>query len=143
MTEGNNAPRRNHSTSFHTARPLREGGVMGMFDSVNAECPACNSNIEYQTKANEDPQLDHFTVQDAPTHILTDVLNSPEKCRNCGSWVVLYDPKFHPIPPRPVPSALIVRPPKGKTLKHTQGMEWWPDNEAFEFPTPTEGSDKP
>jgi hypothetical protein len=114
---------------------------MGLFDTVDIKCPVCNFRVEYQTKANEWPQLDHFTIEDAPTHILTDVLNQPEKCSGCGSWVVLYDPNFPPIPLRPYPSVLIVKPPKGETIKRRQGMEWWPDGEEFNFPTPADGSE--
>jgi len=65
---------------------------MGLFDSVMVECPECGHKVEHQSKADEMPYMNTYTVEDAPAHILIDCLNEPHRCGKCGTWHVLYDP---------------------------------------------------
>lgn len=105
---------------------------MGLFDSVYAECPTCGGKIEFQSKADDDPYMNNYTVEDAPAHILYDVLNEPEYCRNCCEWSCLYDPYFAPEAerPRPAPKMVRVRQPTDPTIHATQTfLRWW--NEPF------------
>lgn len=103
---------------------------MGLFDSVYAPCAHCGAEIEYQSKADEDACLNRYTVETAPTHILADVLNSPEFCRHCEKWTALYDPKFPPEQPRPRPDPTPkkVRDPEAGeiSIHRTQKfLRWW------------------
>ena len=103
---------------------------MGLFDSVYVDCPHCGKPVEFQSKADEAPYMHRYTIADAPTHILTDVLNRPEHCMSCGGWMALVDPAFPIEPPRPAPKVAKVRTPDNPE-KHFQGMQWWPDGEKF------------
>jgi hypothetical protein len=103
---------------------------MGMFDTVYFNCPKCNSTIGIQSKESGSPQLDTFDLESAPTAILNDVLNQPNKCKGCGEWVVLFDPDFPTTPKRANPTPLIVTAP---TKEHyvSSHDEFWPDDEDF------------
>jgi hypothetical protein len=107
---------------------------MGLFDSVWIDCPNCGRPVEFQSKADGDPCCRRFSLDDAPTHILTDILNAPEHCMGCGQWMAIVDPAFPPAaePPRPKPEVVKVRTPE-KPWTHKQGMKWWPEEEPFTF----------
>jgi hypothetical protein len=108
---------------------------MGMFDSVYAPCPHCGKKVEFQSKADICPMCNVYTIEDAPTHILIDVLNLPTYCQSCGGWMVLIDPRYppeNPEPPRPTPEIVKTRTP-ADPVKHTQGFQWWPDHERFTY----------
>jgi hypothetical protein len=103
---------------------------MGLFDSVYVACPNCGVENELQSKADDDPYLNRYTVEDAPTHILIDVLNSPHYCGKCGSWFALIDPRFPPGDelPRPEPTAELLRDPgEGEWHGHDihKELRWW------------------
>lgn len=76
---------------------------------------------------------DVYTLENAPTEILRDIMNYPTYCERCGQWNVLIDPAFPPGPP-PRPS---LRSEKVKTptnpATHFQGMKWWPDDLEFSY----------
>ena len=101
---------------------------MGLFDSVYAGCPSCGAKVEFQTKADEAPYMNNYTLEDAPAHLLIDVLNDPHYCEKCGAWLALVDPAYPPDgpPPRPTPTVARVRDPQeGEYQAHFQGMRWW------------------
>ncbi len=114
-----------HSENVKTGDRIK----MGLFDSVYAPCAHCGEQIEYQSKADIAPYLNQYTVDDAPPHILRDVLNEPHYCQKCGKWTVLFDPQFPPSDsdtPRPAPIPQKVRDPgAGEFDSHEQGMRWW------------------
>lgn len=104
---------------------------MGLFDSVYVDCPGCNQPVEFQSKADPDPYCRVFKIEDAPTDILIDILNSPEYCQKCGTWLALVDPAIPPgPPPRPAPQIVKVKPPENPRT-HFQGFRWWPDDKPF------------
>lgn len=100
---------------------------MGFFDSVYAPCAHCEAPIEYQSKADMVPYMNVYTTEDAPTHILRDVLNSPHHCPKCHKWTVLYDPRFPPDAdqPRPEPTPRKVRTPAPGEADGGFGRYWW------------------
>lgn len=105
---------------------------MGLFDSIYVDCPHCGKPVEFQSKADEAPYMERYTISNAPTHILTDVLNRPTHCKSCDGWLALVDPTVPIEPPRPRPSPRIakVRTPENPET-HFQGFKWWPDNTPF------------
>lgn len=106
---------------------------MGLFDSVYAPCAHCGSPIEYQSKADEDPYMNRYTVEDAPAAILWDVMNAPVHCQACDGWTALIDPRFPGGDiPRPELKPAAVRTPKDY-LTHPQGMKWWPHLLKFSY----------
>lgn len=103
---------------------------MGIFDMVFVDCPHCGAPVEFQTKEG-DPYMKRFTLADAPTYVLIDIMNSPNHCEKCDRWMALIDPA-NPLgpPPRPKLSAVrVVTPENPRT--HFQGFKWWPDGRAF------------
>ena len=106
---------------------------MGLFDSVNVKCPHCGSSVELQSKADEDPYLKNFTLDTAPLRILLDVMNQPAHCMKCKGWLAVVDPR-NPLaaPERPPTEVRKVTPPKTADT-HSQGFQWWPDDEPFTF----------
>jgi len=105
---------------------------MGLFDSVMVPCPKCGASVEFQHK-DDDSGMRVYSLEDAPTYILTEILNEPEYCERCGQWFALIDPDFPPgAPPRPKPSIVRVRTPDNPTT-HPQGMKWWPDADRFSY----------
>lgn len=105
---------------------------MGLFDEVCFWCPECDSQMSIQSKAAEDPYMNTYDLKGAPTNVLNDVLNRPEKCGICGEWVVLHDPRFPVVPPRAKPSVCSVKPPKRQSHETGKHM-YWPDDQAFEI----------
>ena len=98
---------------------------MGLFDRVMADCPNCGKPVEFQSKAGE-CYMNVYSVKDAPTEVLTDILNSPEYCRHCEEWCCLFDPNFLPEPPRPEPEMRRVRQPNNPNIHSTQPyLRWW------------------
>jgi hypothetical protein len=105
---------------------------MGMFDSVYANCPTCEKPVEFQSKEGE-CFCNVYTLgaDDAPTAVLTDVLNDPHYCRHCGTWLALVDPAFPPNspPPRPrdVRVATLRQPREGEFRTHSSQtfIRWW------------------
>lgn len=101
---------------------------MGLFDSVYAGCPGCGQRVEFQSKADEQPYMNSYTLDDAPAHILFDVLNDPHYCQKCGAWLAIIDPAYPPAGAQPRPSPEVVRlrdPNEGEYRSHSQGMRWW------------------
>ncbi len=113
---------------------------MGMFDSVMVPCPTCKQPVEFQSKAGP-CFCDVFDLVNAPAEILTDILNEPNYCQKCGSWMALIDPRYPPgRKPRPELEPVKVKAPDNPTT-HWQGFKWWPDGKPFTYddiePTPT------
>jgi len=105
---------------------------MGMFDSVMVPCPTCGERVEFQSKEGE-CLCSVFTLANAPTEVVWDIINSPERCGNCGSWMALIDPNVPPGKrPRPNPMAAKVKTPSNP-ITHSQGFQWWPDDHDFTF----------
>lgn len=59
---------------------------MGMFDSVDVQCPKCESMIEFQSKAGE-CLLNNYSLYNAPPEVLEDISRDIEVCPNCKSAV--------------------------------------------------------
>lgn len=105
---------------------------MGLFDSVYVDCPGCGKPMEFQSKAMPDPYMRRFTLEDAPTEILHDIINSPRYHETCGTWVALTDPEYPPDdPPKPNPFPQKVKAPPNP-IEH-QGFKWWPYGRKFTF----------
>jgi len=100
---------------------------MGLFDSLYVPCPHCERPVEFQSKALPEPYMNQFTLKDAPSDILWDVMNWPEYCKHCGQWLALIDPAYPPNAEKPRPNlrAAKVRAP-ADPRSHPQGMNWWP-----------------
>lgn len=119
---------------------------MGLFDSVYVNCPHCGEPVEFQSKADEDPYMRRFSLENAPSQILHDILNRPGHCMGCNKWMALIDPKFPPgeIPTPTLTASRVKSPPFAK--EHPQGMKWWPEGRPFtyddlEAPDTASGSD--
>ena len=74
--------------------------------------------------------MDSFTLDDAPTYLLLDIINEPHWCAGCKSWFALIDPTIPPgPPPRPTISAVSVRDPKEgeySVYSHRPDqLRWW------------------
>lgn len=105
---------------------------MGLFDSVMVPCPKCSKPVEFQSKEDE-AYMNVYSLENAPTRILYDIMNWPEYCESCGQWFALIDPRHPPGPrPRPAPRVAKVRTPDNPST-HFQGMKWWPDDEGFSY----------
>lgn len=106
---------------------------MGLFDSVDIECPVCGKTIEFQSKAG-DCDMTIYSLDDAPDSILFDIMNDPIYHMACGHWITLIDRRYPPgiPPPRPALSAVNTRPPKNPGI-HPQGYRWWPDGQPFTY----------
>src|SRR5574343_1643747 len=114
---------------------------MGLFDSVWAPCPTCGKPVEFQSKADCCPYMNNYGLEDAPTHIMIDVLNDPGYCHKCGNWMALVDPQYPPgrqSHPRPKPRAVKVRAPANPTT-HPHGFRWWPEDRSFSYEDLIEG----
>ncbi len=61
---------------------------MGMFDSLIVQCPHCNNNVEFQSKAGECCLTD-YNINDCPPNILGDLNDQFEYCKNCGKIVFI------------------------------------------------------
>lgn len=57
---------------------------MGMFDSVMVPCPKCGECAEFQSKGG-DCTLAVYTLDEAPTDVLSDIDKYPEACKKCGT----------------------------------------------------------
>lgn len=56
---------------------------MGMFDSVMVPCPACHTDIEFQSKSGE-CLLGVYTLDTVPMSVLADLnRHSPYSCPKC------------------------------------------------------------
>ena len=105
---------------------------MGMFDSVMIDCPKCGKPMEFQSKAGG-CGLDVFTLENAPSEVLMDIMNEPQFHRACGEWVALVDPKFPPpYRPRPDLRPRGVKPPD-LPPGHKPEWDWWPYETQFTF----------
>lgn len=105
---------------------------MGMFDSVMVPCSGCGKPLEYQSKDGE-CMCEVFTLENAPTAVLRDIMNWPVYCEKCGQWNALVDPAFPPgPPPRPSLSSAKVKAPVNPNT-HFQGMKWWPHDVPFTY----------
>jgi hypothetical protein len=75
--------------------------------------------------------MNSYTLEDAPAHILEDVLNDPHWCAGCKSWFALIDPAFPPEGqrPRPSPKAMPVREPSEDEYSvyshRPDDLRWW------------------
>lgn len=105
---------------------------MGLFDSLYIDCPHCGGKVELQSKADADPYLKRYTMENVPRHILEDVINDPVYHERCGNWLALVDKNYPPFATLPMPTPTIqkVKPPADPT-KHEQGYQWWPDGLPF------------
>ena len=117
---------------------------MGLFDMVYAPCAHCGAGIEYQSKADDAPYMNSYTLETAPTHILVDVLNDPHYCAQCGNWTALYDARYPPERPRPSPIPRKLRQPTdGEWHGHSThtDLRWWdaPFSEDDFADTPAQG----
>lgn len=56
---------------------------MGMFDSVLACCPKCETPVEFQSKSG-DCTLTTYTLEDAPDDVLRGIHGDCEICPQCG-----------------------------------------------------------
>lgn len=62
---------------------------MGLFDSVRADCPACETeaSIEFQSKAG-DCSMRSYDRFEVPTAIAADIHGEEAFCRQCGQrWM--------------------------------------------------------
>lgn len=103
---------------------------MGLFDSIYVDCPHCGKPVEFQTKADEAPYMRRYTLDDAPDHMLIDILNDPHHCGTCDGWFALLDPRYPITPARPNPKSIKVKTPPNP-ITHERGMKWWPDGKSF------------
>ncbi len=102
---------------------------MGMFDSVYTPCPRCGHKTEFQSKEGE-CSCNVYTLDNAPTEVLIDIVNDPQFCGGCKKWFVLFDPAYPPTePPRPYPKAVPVREPNEGEFTAYQhnpdSLRWW------------------
>lgn len=100
---------------------------MGMFDRVYVDCPNCGNQVEFQSKVGE-CNLANFGIDDAPTHVLMDIMNSPERCQ-CGTWVAVIDPRAPASVVRPETEVVTVFPPDNPAI--VWGEVYWPGDRAF------------
>ena len=107
---------------------------MGVFDSVNVPCPNCGGGVEFQSKAGE-CYCNWYTLDTAPAEILRDIVNGPQRCRQCGFWVALIDPDIPPgEPPRPNLRPIMLKTPADAELHSTQPfLQWWPTERPFTY----------
>ena len=112
---------------------------MGMFDSVLTPCPKCGVNMEFQSKG-MDCDMEVYTLENAPTAILWDIINDPQYHEACGQWVALIDPDYPPPYHRPKPklAATKVNAPDNPGT-HFQGAKWWPYGLDFTYADLTDG----
>lgn len=61
---------------------------MGMFDSVNVECPSCKHPVEFQSKAGE-CSLIEYGQHSVPLGIAEDLDGEHKCCQNCGTELVI------------------------------------------------------
>lgn len=61
---------------------------MGCFDSVVCNCPECNAQVYFQSKAG-DCQLICYRVNSVPMSIADDLNDATETCPNCGAVIRL------------------------------------------------------
>jgi|GEM_PF-5357133 len=105
---------------------------MGLYDSVYVDCPHCRKRVEFQSKEGECGCHD-YTLNDAPTEILWDIMNNPQHCRGCDGWLVLIDPRYpRSERPKPALSAFKVKDPENPGA-HFQGFKWWPEDHPFTY----------
>ena len=107
---------------------------MGLFDSVVVKCPNCDGQVDFQSKAAESPYLNVYSCDDGPPVILFDVMNRPEYCQKCGTWMALIDRRYPPgaALPKPDLQAVKVKTPLNPKI-HPQGLRWWPEDSPFTF----------
>jgi hypothetical protein len=107
---------------------------MGLFDSTMVPCHNCGKLVEFQSKAG-DCEMYRYTLEDAPTEILRDIVNCPEYCRACDRWLALLSPELPPgPPPRPQVRTAIVKTPEGVTIHPSQSfLRWWPAGHEFSY----------
>jgi NMD protein affecting ribosome stability and mRNA decay len=62
-----------------------EESEMGMFDTVNVDCPSCGEkeSLGFQSKSGECTLAD-YTMRDAPDDVLSGLQNYPVRCKNCN-----------------------------------------------------------
>lgn len=69
---------------------------MGCYDTVVANCPACGTPVDFQTKVG-DCKLERFTYKSVPPHIAKGVDGQTERCRHCGRHVTLHCPALSKV----------------------------------------------
>ena len=103
---------------------------MGKFDSFYVPCPKCGARVEFETQWNR--EMASLSLENAPSEILFDVMNSPRYCGACGQWMALVDPAYPPGPRgRPNLRAAEVQAPANPP--HSRGMKWWPFERPFTY----------
>lgn len=68
---------------------------MGMFDRVWANCPACNEQVEFQSKAGK-CNLADYGASAVPLEIATDLDGETVVCPKCDKVVKISIPKTTP-----------------------------------------------
>ena len=100
---------------------------MGMFDRVYVDCPNCNRDVEFQSKAGDCYML-HFNLDDAPVKVLMDIINYPQECE-CGAWLAVIDPRAPASFVRPEVKVARVKPPYQPPFDGTRLV--WPYDRPF------------
>jgi transcription elongation factor Elf1 len=57
---------------------------MGMFDTVEFNCPHCGKALSIQSKAGP-RELREFTLDNAPVEVLQDICSESKLCKRCGA----------------------------------------------------------
>ena len=60
---------------------------MGLYDSLYVKCPNCETEIEFQSKADDEMFCRNFTFETVPQVILQDLNYQIQECKACLSDV--------------------------------------------------------
>lgn len=69
---------------------------MGMYDTLRVLCPYCNHLNEIQSKAGDNLLL-HYSLDNVPHEIMTDVMSERQYCESCGKqlrFAIINEPKY-------------------------------------------------
>ena len=70
---------------------------MGCFDTVYAQCPKCDHQISFQSKAGN-CNLVGYPLYSVPVEIAADLHGASKACENCGTEVdILYPQKIERV----------------------------------------------
>ena len=62
---------------------------MGMFDRIWVQCPRCNADVEFQSKA-DSCTLQDFTLATVPTAVAADLIGEESMCHKCNWCVTIH-----------------------------------------------------
>ena len=68
---------------------------MGCFDTVYANCPACNEEVKFQSKAGS-CNLRIYSSKDVPIEIASDLDGETQVCAKCDKTVKISIPHSSP-----------------------------------------------